>query len=284
MTIPAVIYVIAIGIVPLARGIWYSFFDYNLLRPARAHFVGLGNYLDLFSDPDMAEALKNTVLFTVSGVTFQLVLGLAIALALWRDDRFNRICLTLILIPVTITPLVVGLIFKGLLLADYGLVGYYLAQWGLSAPQGLLASPSTALGTLVFIDVWEWTPLMALILLAGLKALPGDVLEAAAADGATPLQRLRLVVLPLMLPSVMLALTIRTVDAFRVFDSVFVTTGGGPGNATNTLMVYAVKEGLSFFNVGKASAIANIALLCTAVIAAAFVLLIRRADKKANGR
>jgi multiple sugar transport system permease protein len=192
--------------------------------------------------------------------------------------------LTLILIPVTITPLAVGLIFKGLLLADFGLIGYPLAQWGISDPRGLFSSPSTALGTLVFVDVWEWTPLVALILLAGLKALPGDLLEAAAVDGATALRRLRSIVLPLMLPSILLALTLRTIDAFRVFDIVFVTTAGGPGDATNTLMLLAAKEGLSFFDIGRASAIANLTLLCIAVIAVVFIALIRRADKKANGR
>lgn len=284
MALPATLYVIAIGVYPLARGMIYSLYAYNLLQPNRTHFVGLGNYLDLLSDAEMGRALANTAIFTAVGVTIQLLLGGALALALWRDDRFNRICLTLILIPVTITPLAVGLIFKGLLLADYGLIGYYLADWGLSSPRGLFSSTSTALATLIFVDVWEWTPLTTLILLAGLKALPTDILEAARVDGATPLRRLRSIILPLMLPSVFLALTLRTIDAFRVFDSVYVTTGGGPGNATDTLMIFAVKEGLSFFNIGRASAIANVTLLCTAVIAIGFIALIRRADKTANGR
>jgi multiple sugar transport system permease protein len=284
MAVPAVAYVIALGVYPLGKGIWYSLYEYNLLKPARTHFVGIQNYVDLLLDADFRGAIANTVIFTVFSVGFELILGFIIALALWRDDRFNRICLTLILIPVTITPLVVGLIFKGLLLADFGQVGYYLAQWGISDPRGLFASPSSALATLIFIDIWEWTPLVALILLAGLKALPGDLLEAAAVDGAAPWRTFRSITLPLMLPAVMLALTLRTIDAFRVFDSVFVTTGGGPGNSTNTLMVYAVKEGLSFFNIGKASAIANIALLCVAVIAACFIFMIRHFDKKANGR
>ena len=284
MALPAVAYVIALGVFPLVKGIWYSLYEYNLLKPARTHFVGLDNYVNLLQDADFRGAIANTVIFTVFSVGIELVFGFIIALALWRDDRFNRVCLTLILIPVTITPLVVGLIFKGLLLADYGMIGYYLADWGITDPRGLFATPSTALATLIFIDIWEWTPLVALILLAGLKALPGDLLEAAAVDGATPLRTFRSITLPLMLPAVMLALTLRTIDAFRVFDSVFVTTGGGPGNSTNTLMVYAVKEGLSFFNIGKASAIANIALLCVAVIAACFIFMIRHFDKKANGR
>jgi multiple sugar transport system permease protein len=284
MAAPAVVYVLALGVYPLLRGAGYSLYDYNLLEARRTHFVGLRNYLDLLGDGEMRRALANTVLFTVAAVAIELVLGFVIALALWRDDRFNRICLTLILIPVTITPLAVGLIFKGLLLADYGLVGYWLTQWGVSSPRGLFASTTTALPTLVFVDIWEWTPLTALILLAGLKALPNDLLEAAAVDGATALRRLRKIILPLMLPAILLALTLRTIDAFRVFDIVFVATAGGPGDATTTLMLLAVKEGLSFFNIGRASAIANAMLLCIAGIAAIYIALIRRADRKANGR
>jgi multiple sugar transport system permease protein len=284
MAAPAVLYVLAVGVYPLWRGIVYSLYNYNLLQPTRTRFVGLQNYLDLINDAQMRRALINTAEFTLASVTIQLILGFALALALWRDDRFNRVCLALILIPVTITPLAVGLIFKGLLLADYGLVGYWLAQWGWSSPRGLLSTPATALPTLVFIDVWEWTPLMALILLAGLKALPDDLLEAAAVDGATALRRLRVIVLPLMAPSVLLALTLRAIDAFRVFDIVFVATAGGPGDSTNTLMLLAAKEGLSFFDIGRASAISNAMLLCTALMAATFVVLIRRADRKANGR
>ena len=283
MTIPAVAYVVAIGVWPLARGVGFSLYAYNLLKPTRTHFVGLGNYADVLTDPLSQQAFFNTTVFTISAVAIELLLGFAIALALWRDDRFNRICLALILIPVTITPLVVGLIFRALLMPEYGLIGYYLAEFGLSDPRGLFARGPTALATLVFVDIWEWTPLVALILLAGLKALPGDILEAARVDGASAWQRLRMIVIPLMAPTIVLAATLRTIDAFRVFDIVYVTTGGGPGDATNTLMLNAVKEGLEFFNIGTASAIANVTLLCIAIIATGFVVLFRRADRKAHG-
>ena len=284
MAAPAVLYVLAIGVWPLLRGVGYSLYDFNLLRPARAHFVGLGNYADILTDPVSRQAFLNTAIFTVGAVAGELVLGFAIALALWRDDRFNRVCLALILIPVTITPLVVGLIFRALLMPDYGLVGYYLAEFGLSGPHGLLAYGPTAMATLIFIDVWEWTPLMALIMLAGLKALPLDILEAAEVDGASAWLRLRIVVLPLVAPSILLALTLRVIDAFRVFDIVYVTTGGGPGEATNTLMLHAVKQGLEFFNIGRASAIGNLTLLCIALMAAVFLRMFRAADNQAHGR
>jgi multiple sugar transport system permease protein len=283
LAVPAVVYVVLIALYPLAQGIVYSFFDYNLLRHGgRKTFVGLANYVELLTDQTGRRALVNTFLFTIGAVSFEFVLGLGLALLLWRDGRFNRVCLAFLLIPVTITPLVVGLIFRALLAVDYGYIGYYLADWGITSPRGLFAGTTTALPTLIFIDIWEWTPLVALILLAGLKSLPGDILEAASADGATAWQRFRMVILPLLLPTVFLALVLRMMDAFRVFDSIFVTTGGGPADATNSLMVYGVKQGLQFFNIGYASAIANVTILCIAVIAAAFTLLIRRADVKAN--
>jgi multiple sugar transport system permease protein len=279
---PALIYVLAIAIWPLAQGVSYSFYDYSLLRPNRTAFIGLDNYRALWANEAARNSILTTAIFTVAAVAIEFLLGLGLALLLWRDSRFQRACLALLLIPVTVTPVVVGLVFRALLAADYGLLGYYFSAWGLSNPRGFLGDPGTALPTLVVVDAWQWTPFMALILLAGLKSLPTDILEAAEADGATPLQRLRIVVLPMLLPAIFLALVLRTMDAFRVFDIFFSTTNGGPGDATNVLMIYAVKEGLEFFNVGFASAIANLMIVCVAIFSVAFIALVRRADKRAN--
>jgi multiple sugar transport system permease protein len=279
---PALLYVLAIAIWPLAQGLGDSFYDYSLLRPSRTQFIGLDNYRNLWADEAARRSILTTATFTVAAVGLEFLLGLGLALLLWRDSRFQRVCLALLLIPVTVTPVVVGLVFRALLAADYGLIGYYLAAWGLSSPRGLLGDPRSALATLVVVDAWQWTPFMALILLAGLKSLPTDILEAAQADGATPAQRFRLVVLPMLLPAIFLALVLRMMDAFRVFDIVFATTNGGPADATNVLMIFAVKQGLEFFNVGFAAAIANVMILCVAVFAVLFIALVRRADKRAN--
>jgi multiple sugar transport system permease protein len=279
---PALIYVLAIAIWPLAQGVSYSFYDYSLLRPAKTAFIGLDNYRALWANEAARNSLLTTAVFTVAAVVIEFVLGLAMALLLWRDGLFQRICLALLLIPVTVTPVVVGLIFRALLAADYGLVGYYLSTWGLSNPRGLLGDSGSALPTLVVVDAWQWAPFMALILLAGLKSLPTDILEAAEADGATPFQRFRIIILPMLLPAIFLALVLRTMDAFRVFDIFFSTTNGGPADATNVLMIYAVKQGLEFFNVGFASAIANLMIVCIAIFSIAFIALIRRADRRAN--
>lgn len=261
------------------QGVWYSFFSYNLQRPARRHFVGLENYAALWADDSTRAAIVNTFAFAAAAVALEFVCGLALALLLWRDSRFNRVAVALMLVPVTLTPLAVGLTFRGLLNADFGLIGYYARLWGVSGAHGFLADRATALPTLIAIDVWEWTPLVALILLAGLKTVPAELIEAAQIDGASGWQRLLRVVLPTMLPAVLLALVLRGMDAFRVFDSVFATTQGGPGDATVTLMFQAVKTGLSFFDVGAAAAISNLMIVCLAALAAAFALLSRRSGR-----
>jgi multiple sugar transport system permease protein len=275
MATPALIYVIAVAVGPMVQGFLYSFENYNLIRPASRHFVGLDNYLALWRDPTARRAVINTFAFSFGAVTLEFVLGLGVALLLWRDDWFNRIALGLLLVPATVTPLVVGLVFKALLSPEYGMLGYPLAELGLSSPRGLLADPQLALATLVAIDAWEWTPLMALILLAGLKTAPTDILEAAAVDGANGAQRFRLMVLPLLLPAAFLALILRMMDAFRVFDIVFVTTSGGPADATNTLMIYGVKQGLEFFNIGAASAVSTVIVICILAMAAAFIAVLK---------
>ncbi len=279
---PALIYVLAIAIWPLAQGVSYSFYDYSLLRPAKTAFIGFDNYRALWANEAARNSLVTTAAFTVAAVAIEFVLGLGMALLLWRDGLFQRVCLALLLIPVTVTPVVVGLVFRALLAADYGMLGYYFSAWGWSNPRGLLGDAATALPTLVFVDAWQWTPFMALILLAGLKSLPTDILEAAEADGATPFQRFRIIILPMLLPAIFLALVLRTMDAFRVFDIFYSTTNGGPADATNVLMIYAVKQGLEFFNVGFASAIANLMIVCIAIFSVAFIALIRRADRRAN--
>ena len=277
---PALLYVLAVAVGPMVQGFLYSFDSYNLIRPASRHFVGLDNYLALWRDPTARSAVINTFLFTFGAVAIEFALGLGVALLLWRDDWFNRIALSLLLVPATVTPLVVGLVFKALLNPEYGMLGYPFAEIGVSGPRGLLADPERALATLVAIDAWEWTPLMALILLAGLKSLPTDILEAAATDGATAPQRFRLIILPLLLPAAFLALILRMMDAFRVFDIIFVTTSGGPADATNTLMIYGVKQGLEFFNIGAASAVSTVIVVCILVMAAAFIGVIRPARNR----
>jgi multiple sugar transport system permease protein len=281
---PAFAYMILVALWPLGQGLYFSFTDFTLTRPNRINWVGLENYADMFVDPSARAAIVNTFVFTIAAVGLQLLLGLGLALLLLPDTRFNRVALALMLIPVTVTPLAVGLIFRAMLEPDFGILGYWARILGLSPQTGFLASENLALATLIVIDVWEWTPLMALILLAGLKSLPMDILEAAEVDGASRFQRFRLIILPMLLPAILLALIMRSMDAFKIYDSVFVTTGGGPNNATNVLMFHAAKTGLEFFQIGAASAISTFMLLCVGAMACGFVLLVRHAERRTGMR
>jgi multiple sugar transport system permease protein len=278
--IPALLYVAAVALWPIMQGIYFSFFDYNLTRPAQRAFVGLGNYVDLWNDASSRRVVTNTFVFTICAVALEMILGFAIALTLWSDSVLNRICLSLILIPVTITPLAVGLIFRALLEPDFGLIGYWARTAGLSPSRGWLGSEHTALATLVAVDIWQWTPLMALILLAGLKTIPVDVVEAADIDGARGLRRLWHVIIPMMGQAIMLALIMRTMDAFKIYDSVLAATGGGPNDATNVLMFQAAKVGLEFFDIGSSSAISTFMLACIGVLASIFIMQMRRAERR----
>jgi multiple sugar transport system permease protein len=282
--LPAVLFVLLVAGGPLVEGVRWSLYEHNLLRPQRTTFVGLDNYARFLADPSAMRALGNTVLFTLLAVGLEMALGLALALALWADRPFERVALIAMLVPVMLTPLAVGLVFKALLSAEFGLIGYWGRVLGMVGERGFFGDPLAAFASIVAIDVWQWTPFVVLILRAGLAVIPAELMEAAAADGASAWQRLRLVVLPLLLPALLLSLLLRTMDAFRLFESVFVTTKGGPGDATNVLQLYAVKQGLEFFNIGYAAAIANVTLACIAILAVAFVLVLRRADRRMAGR
>lgn len=277
---PLIVWVILFAVLPMLAGIGLSFYDYSLVHPKRNGFAGWENYLAIWQDEDTRSALVNTLTFMLKAVVVEFILGFIIALLLWRDSRWNRIILALLLVPVSVTPLAAGLIFKALFNPDYGPIGYFARLSGWSAERGFLGSQDSALNAIVFIDAWQWTPLMALILLAGLKTIPADYLEAAELDGASRLQKFTTIIFPVMLPSILLALLLRLIDASMVFDTIYVSTNGGPGNATNVLMLQAVRQGLEFFNMGAASAISTVMLILVGVIAAIFSIFMSKLEKR----
>jgi multiple sugar transport system permease protein len=282
MAAPAVIHVTIFAGYPILRGAGFSLFQMNLMQPWLHRFVGLRNYTDALSDPAIRHALAVTLFFTAGCVTMELCLGFCLALLLWPDSRFNRAVTILMLVPISVTPIVVGLIFRALLDPSFGPIGYWLARLHLAPPQGLLGDTATALPTMMMVDVWEWSPLVALILLAALKTLPGDILDAAAIDGAGQAARLRLIVLPMLLPAVFLVLVLRVTDVFRTYDIVFAATGGGPADATNLLMLSAVREGLLLFDIGYGSAISILMTLCIGAMVAVIILTLRSLDRRFN--
>lgn len=255
---PAFIVMIAIFIYPLAYSFIMSFYRWDL--SGSAPFLGLRNYIDEFTARQFHQSLRNQIIFSVVSIIVEVVAGMAIALLVNGKLRGMRVARTLLLVPPMIAPAVVGLNFRWLFNSQYGLVDALLRMVGLPAIPWL-SDPSWALASVIIADVWQNTPLMVLLFLAGLQSLPQEPLEAATVDGASAWDKFWMIILPLMRPVIMIALMLRIIDTFRTFDVVWLMTQGGPGGATSLLTVRSYLLAFQATDFGHASAVSYIALL-----------------------
>jgi multiple sugar transport system permease protein len=232
-------------------------------------FVGLGNYLSMPGNVFFSAALRNTILFVIVAVAFEMALGFALALMVSRLVRGRALFVAIFLLPILVPAIVIGAIFKLMYNYDFGIINNLVGLVGI-APQDWLGDPKLALGSVVAVDVWHWTSFCFLLLLAGLESLPRDTHEAARLDGASFWQELRYVTVPLMMPVLLATLAVRTLLAFKVFDEVFLLTGGGPGTATEVLSftVYRVFFTEDRQGPGAAMAVIVILMVCAMVLVA----------------
>ncbi|KQY15136.1 carbohydrate ABC transporter permease [Rhizobium sp. Root482] len=236
-------------------------------------FVGLSNYQDLFSDPLFRSSLMLTIAYTLATVTAELVLGLGVALLLNSRVPFVRVFRTALIIPMMITPIVAALTWKLLLDPSYGLVNALLGTktvW--------LGDPDLALFAVGIVNVWQNTPFVAILLLAGLQSLPSEPVEAAAVDGANRWQTFRHVTLPLLMPYVVVAVLLRTIFEFRSFENIWVMTGGGPANSTKLLSVYTFEASFLSFDLTLAAAASWVMLLIVLIFCVLFILATKRKE------
>ena len=267
---------------PLATLLINSTFVYNFANPAMGReFVGLQNYGELLRDSRFLATAANTAVFTVIAVSIELVLGLVLALLLKRILIGRRFIIGLLVLPTAAMPVAVGLIWRYMYNNEYGIVSYGLKVLGLLGPEGLckqalLSQGATAMACLIATDIWEWTPFLALVLLGGLLSLDKDPFEAAQVEGASPWQVFWHITLPLLRPVMLIGLLIRLSDAAKVFDIVYVLTGGGPGNATETAHVFAYRLNFRAFNMGYGSA--QVVLLSLVVLAVSVILFRKLSD------
>lgn len=274
---PLLIFVVVIAIYPLLFSFYISFFKYRLTDPNQVRtFVGLTNYINAFKDQQVTKAISNTLIFVAGTVISEIILGLGLALLLAGENRIMRTTRAWILIPMALPPLVVGLVWKSLYNVDFGIIPYYLKQLGFDMGRGPLGELSTAMPAVIIIDIWQWTPLLMVIFLAGIKSLPLEPYEAARVDGATRWQRFWHITLPLLKPTFLVALLLRTMQSFKVFDIIYATTGGGPGSATTVLNYHIYTVGMVFFKMGYAAAMANILLFIVAILAIFYVIVLER--------
>lgn len=250
----------------------------TLLGPA-GRFVGLQNYSSTLTDPTFWHSMLITVSFVAVAVALEMALGLALALPLAAQRRSNTWGTTLLLLPFAITPVVSAMIFKELLNPNYGWVDYYMGVLGLPAHVEWLSNPTTAWIALIGLDVWQWTPFVALILIAGIQSLPGEPREAAAIDGASAGQTFWHVTLPQLKPFIAIALVLRTIQAFKSFDAFKIMTGGGPGDSTEIINLGIYRVALQSFRIGAAAAVAILLLILLSLLVPA---LLRGVGKNAN--
>ncbi|RDI24100.1 carbohydrate ABC transporter membrane protein 1 (CUT1 family) [Pseudacidovorax intermedius] len=267
LSTPAVIFTLALIAFPFAYTIWLSLHEFSFGGSATLNYGR--NYLLMLQDGEFWNGLKITLVLYVLSLVLQLVLGTYVALLLHSSKKLSGIVRTLMISPFVLPPVVVGMMWLVVLDPSIGAANWLLESVGLPRSDWL-ASPQWVIPTVAFIDTWQWTPYVALIVLGGLQSLPPNVYEAAQIDGASRWKTFWRITLPLLMPTIVTAAILRSVDLLRFFDIIYITTQGGPGNASNTLNIYGFRKGFEFFEIGYASAL--MITLSTLVLGAVVVL------------
>ncbi len=273
LLLPSVLLLGTLIAYPLGFALKNSFYFWNLaVSPEPVAFVGFDNYAQVLESADFLRALGNTVALTVAGTVIEFVLGLSIALVLATALPGMSVARALLILPTTIAPIVVGFLYRYMYDPSGGLAVYILNSIGLSPPlQGLLGNANTALASVLFADVWQWTPFVAIILYAGLLSVPQDIMEAARLDGASRWTMLIRIKLPLIRQTALIVVMLRFMQLFNTFDLVLVLTRGGPGTASRTLGYSLYELGLVQFNIGLASALTWIIVILVNIFIGIFL-------------
>jgi len=270
---PAVITLLALTIYPFVYSIVISLFTFKGGNPNE--FIGLGNFSDLLGDKEFWNSILVVLLYTVIAVSAELLLGLALALFFMQPLRLRGLWRSLVIIPMMLTPVVIGVIWRLMYDPNFGVIDFLLRSVGL-APIEWLAHGNLAFIAVVLVDIWNWTPFTFLIILAGLQSLPLEPFEAAQMDGATRWQILRDHTLPMLAPTLLIAVLIRSMDALRIFDHIYIMTQGGPGIATEVSSLYLYKTAFKFSQFGYAAAGLFVLLVIITILSRIYVRFLGR--------
>ncbi len=267
---PTIIVILLVAVYPLFRTIYYSFTDANYLRLGGEQFVGLENYRTLFSDSSWWASVRNTAIFSVVGVLCEVVLGLFIAMVINSNFPGRGLMRTAILIPWAIPTVVSSQMWSWMYNDVIGVINDILQRLHIIAgPIGWLGNTATALPAIIAVDVWKTTPFMALLILAGLQTIPGDIYEAARVDGASAVRQFFRITLPLLVPSMLVALIFRTLDALRVFDIIYVMKG--TDLSTISMSVYNRQQLVDFNKLGFGSSVSVVIFLIISVFTVIYI-------------
>lgn len=275
--LPAVLVVATVIVFPWLFTLYMSGHDWKI--GGGPEFVGLQNFAELFRDTRFLESMGHTLYFTVLAVVLPIVFGTAAALVFHREFPFRGVLRTIFVMPMMATPVAVALVWTMMFHPQLGVLNYLLSLVGIG-PQSWVYSPDTVIPTLILVEVWHWTPLVMLIVLGGLAGLPREPYESALIDGANAWHMFRHITLPLVWPFIMVAIVIRTIDALKAFDTIFVITQGGPGTASETLNIFLYLQAFQFYKIGYASAV--VVIFFVIVIMLSLLLLYARQKSKWN--
>jgi ABC-type sugar transport system permease subunit len=277
---PAALVILLVVLVPLARAAWMSVFDISLVRPGDEPFVGLRNYIEQLTSGDFWAATSRALFFTVVSTALELGLGLGLALLMDQPLRLRWLLRSIIILPWALPTIVNALMWRWIDNAEYGALNAVLTQLGLQNDyQPWLSNSDTAMWMVVAADVWKMTPLVAILLLAGLQSVDRELIDVARVDGAGALQTFRHILLPLVMPVVLIVLVLRTMEAFKVFDIIWIMTRGGPANATQTIAIYAYQTAYQGFDFGRGAALGYLIALIIMVLAAIYLRLLGRTGR-----
>jgi multiple sugar transport system permease protein len=266
---PVVIILLLAAFIPLGWGLYLSFFRYKLNMPSATAFIGLKNYLNIFTDELTMLSLRNNVIFAAVSVSLELLIGVVVAMMLSGDTRLSRGLVSVLMVPMIIAPVAAGTLWRMMLDRTYGVINHLLSFVGIK-PILWIGDPKIALYTVAFVDAWLYIPFVAVLVLSSIKGMPTSFLDAARVDGASPWKVFWTIILPIISPVIIIVAMLRFIDAFKVFDTIFVMTQGGPGNATEMLPTYIYRQGIKFLNIGYSSATAIVFVIAMSIIAYAF--------------
>ena len=276
---PAVIIIFAIVIYPLINTFVQSFFDYNLAFPHLKTFTGIGNYISVLKDSYFWKSLKYTIYFAVFSISLELIFGFIVALILNENFVGKWLVRTLVIIPWAIPPVVNATIWKWIANPEYGSLNSVLYSLGIiSEYRRWLSDPFWSMVIIAIADVWKYTPLVAILLLASLQTIPEELYEAAKIDGANPFKRIVYITIPYIKPAIIIVLILRTLEAFKVFDLVFIMTRGGPAFRTTFISYFIYLETFTNLNIGRGSAIAYIISLFMTFFSYLYIRNLRSSD------
>ncbi|SCX81690.1 carbohydrate ABC transporter permease [Microvirga guangxiensis] len=276
--LPAILFVALLMVFPVLYTTYISLTNWTLTSGTAPSFIGLSNYGQVLLEPRFLQALWRTFVFTFSAVAVEAVLGVAAALLLNRVFVGRSVVKLLLLLPLVATPVAVGIVFNLFYDPTIGLANYVLESLGLPG-SSWISHADTVLFSLVLVDVWQWTPMITLIVLAGLASLSDEPAEAARIDGANEWQIIRLITLPMVMPVIVTAVILRLIDALKTFDIIFAMTGGGPGYASETLNLIGYKYSFEYFRMGQAAVILMVLFLIVLACSVAITRLGKRIER-----